>query len=82
MLEFKSCCREYVDTAMEMVRSFTLKEISIFKFAMIAFGMLVAIHSHKISKRLAPIIWLVFIGCYAYMIGNYIFYLKAKRDNL
>lgn len=82
MLEFKTCIREYVDTATEMIRSFTLKEVSVLKFAMIAFGMLLAIHSHKASKRLAPVIWLVFIGCYAYLISNYLFYLKAKRDNL
>lgn len=82
MTDLKTTCCDLIETAMDMVRGFSVKDMSILKCALVSFGMLLAVYHHKACRKLAPLIWIVFIVAYAYLIGNLFFYYKAKKGLL
>lgn len=60
-------CR-WTDWGMERLRRFTVWDVAVFKTCLLGMGMLIGMYFVKPLKKLAPLVWIVTLCTYVYIV--------------
>ena len=67
-LEIKRELGELIDFAMDSLQLFTITDMAMFKIFLISFGILLGITFTKFFKAMSPIVKILFVASYAYIV--------------
>ena len=63
-----SVVQEFCDWGMKKLKQFTVLDVAVFKVCLLSIGALIGMYLVKPFKKLAPLVWVVAIGSYCYLI--------------
>lgn len=64
---------KFIDWGMERWERFTVLDVAAFKLCLLSLGTLLGMYLVKPLKKLAPLIWIVAIASYAYIVWRMVF---------
>ena len=62
-----------IDWGMERFRGFSVRDVAIFKTCLLSIGALLGVYFIMPLKKLAPVLWVVAVASYAYLIWRMFF---------